>query len=150
VHVLIQGPELMVNPHTPLRGDGEVRLVSLLRISRTLPPLMRLPSPWGQSESSAHQATQFISDAFFSRLKFEVLFQTQKFDAKLHALQFLAKGKGKPSLTDTRWHTKLDRCAWRQLLSSLFPFPLSPSLLTNLPLTNPPKAQTYLWCGWNE
>jgi len=77
VHVLIQGPELMVNPHTPLRGDGE-------------------------SESSAHQATQFISDAFFSRLKFEVLFQTQKFDAKLHALQFLAKGKGKPSLTDTR------------------------------------------------
>ncbi len=42
----------------------------------------------------------FITDSFFSRLKWEVQFQTQKFDAKLHALQ--SKGKGKANVTEAR------------------------------------------------
>jgi hypothetical protein len=42
----------------------------------------------------------FITDSFFSRLKWEVQFQTQKFDAKLHALQ--SKGKGKTNVTEAR------------------------------------------------
>jgi hypothetical protein len=44
----------------------------------------------------------FITDSFFSRLKWEVQFQTQKFDAKLHALQSLAKSKGKTNVTEPR------------------------------------------------
>ncbi|ELR18192.1 uncharacterized protein ACA1_369240 [Acanthamoeba castellanii str. Neff] len=72
--------------------QGELLKVHLL-IQRSEP----LPT---NDTSSEGLQEPFITDSFFSRLKWEVQFQTQKFDAKLHALQ--SKGKGKANVTEAR------------------------------------------------